>query len=1037
VVLSAAHAVRLIETLITTFLREENASLSSACGSMLEKLGGESEHVHLVITQSLHYLDNLLVAKSMEQATSIVSLTGRLLAKGRFLGALMAIKSHGSRLVNAICHLLELGGDAARSACYFVLVKLVAAQDASAVRLGILPSSWERICGDIAQSGNDANSLRTNALALLCFLLQSSTPSLAPWYKIIDALKAVLCSGEQQQRMLACQVLLEAVHLGFGEILLERHVVLHVLDALSCPGDANSMLMKKLMQLVVLLASRFPENLQTCLIPGLARVLDAAKVTIGVPELVGATLELLAALLPLSNSESLLHLAADCAWASVGLVVSDVNSVTAISWLQVANFVLGALRTHGSNEAWLLLCDIAKEVINRLLFAGKEISSQHVALGISLCTIIDDADLTVQLVVSHEVSVRTQPLVCLEVIASILKCSTNVLALGLFHVVLQGAFSARRMLKAESDPVLAAIFDGILSVAKRVLPWWQPRVARVQMCMLGVPEPCTWLDMLDKDEHIFSDPDIVALILGLICSLLISSPSHFSTIEKQRIAAALCDVAMKRPEVASSVIGLEFAVTLCLCEWNGDNDGVSEALGESLVEAGVAFSCSLPASFLAWIFRVQYLDDASSKFLLTLVQENKFHDLLALFSSSETLAVAVSGHLVNLLNSRRSPELLVAVELFVQRDDQKSIISALAAKGAVALLSKTRWAIEEVPWLCRITSCFLRSGALDSSEATLIVFNERSEEALKKSFDEHSLLDWLNAANQILAQWTSLSDRVRIAPKVSTDVFVSSGSAALVVAQLEFAGFLTISWKNSLFEACASLLADPAVSETTAAAALFALRSMLEAAASAPHEDLYRLYLLLEALFVSSAKEMLRICVVKTMAVFFGFLDRLEDKSAAFSFARLPWSSFTWRVAVERFISTPSDGLVPRSSSLLIGTLATRVDDDCRAMLGTHFLDRLVLEWTVNNSSSDDYDLLVLVSRLLELGFEKRVLGVFFSGLAAKTRVCSSESVAVRGRSSQFFQGALVFPHWLWEFDCDTDSRKVLLAHLECNITNQ
>lgn len=995
--LPTSFALRLVEALLIFERLDENSF--SLVSSLLETLS-ESDHVHLVSAQIVRCLDGLLASASLEKATVMLTLFGRLLSRPRFLSAVLA-GNHAARVVHAIRHLMESGGAASRSACYFALLKLVAVRDPSALRLGTLATTWEVVCLDIAQGGGGSSSLRTNGLALLCFLLQSSDPALAPWPKIADALKVVVCSGEQQQQLLACQVFLEAVHLGFGGLLLERAVGLHVLDALSRVDLASSVaLLKRLVQLTVIFATRFPQSFQLQISSSIRHIARLAQTWTAAssPEYFGMSLELMGAIIPLSGSD-LLEPAGVLAVISSPSVARDLKGPLAISWMQLVHTLAAA---PCSSDFQLSIRNHARNILERCC-SETGLSAQHVGLAISLACLLDEADLMVKVALAHQSLALENPLVCLELVRVCSVCTAGAPPVQLFTLLVEGAFQARRAMDTSSDQTLRAIFEGLLVVAQRMIPWWRPRISQIQSVMLALPDVSSWLETI---EHFAADADSISVMLGLFCCGLMSANENWIGCKVSAIKV-LTDCASKTTALSSSFV-MELSVALCLSGWSDASSVLSDGLARALVSANVELSCDMPPSFLSWAFRARALESVASRFLYHLLSDGSgSHVLASLLGSSQVVRASVGAHLVKLMTNQRSKHVLFAWELFLESG--QDAVSLLSANGAVAALKESVWEDCELPTLCRLLLPFVQYGAMDASIALTVLYPHQNR---VDSLPDDGLLSWLNAYNLILI----------LAPSLSS-FFLSVNTAAVLrptdlealrIAQMEFSALLVSGWNPSLFVQCNAVMTDPSASDVAVAVALFAVRRMLDlcdASSVPPLEELYDLWLLLQAQVVTDARELVQTCAVLSM----DSLVRLSSKigpDRGQLLASLPWTKFTWRCAVERIGSAPPEAILSAPLLHFVQVLLPHFDD--RSLLGTAFVDRLALEALKTNKNNTRLMALVLALLDCAVPVEKHA---FLVALEKAALPDAHEALPAVICSCLDFHGALVFPQSIWEMN--------------------
>jgi hypothetical protein len=925
--LSSSQVVRLVDALLSFDVEDENF-VSVLC-SLLEAVC-ESEHASLVVSQALQALDSVLSNSSIPKATVLMTFLGRLLSRPR---AMDLVKAHGQRLVHAARHLLEFGSDAARSSCYFVLLKLVSARDAAALRFGVLPSSWECICSDVL-SGSTAGALRSNGLALLCFLLQFSNPSIAPWPKIVDALKVVISAGEAAQQSLASQILLEAVDWGFAALLLEREVGLHVLEALSRHESTTPDVLRKLVQLMARFSS--PPLLEALRLQLAAeRVVEVCTSLSQIPALVDVSMELLLAVLPLSPA--VIEPAAAMVWSTVRCVQS--SSSSSQCWLAILHH-LAEVR-HAVVQDPLVLESVriffAPFQSNEPLSASP--SSVHlVGLGLSLGRLLDDEALVVGLASSQGVLIGSSFALCLEVARACEECSSSSVAVRLFPLVLKSLFDARRSVDSSQ---IGGLVDRLLAAAKRVLPFWQIRVPRVHALTLALPDLETW-----RDDGVLLglDSSSLALALGLMaCNLAVDAA--FADAAVQRV---LQGIAGTKSSCVGFAVELSIAISLG-CPSCFTDATISDRLCCGLLVSNVSLCASMPAPFLAWVFGMTVLEPLVAAFLANLLAPEESESLRLLLASSVPIRSSLANLLVKRLDARRSPDVLSAIQLFAQNGGDDAV-SLLAFKGLIKVLQKWSWSEpEECRWLSEMCMHLLKcENVLDGVNAAALLCQSVSVGLLGPL----ELLAWLNASN--LAMSAVGADPASFLAAYSNPDWQHSDEA-LCLAHLQFVALTHSEWRSDLLSACLEHLASVSGSEWVLVAALGVIWRMLAhgSAANQPSLDsLYNLWLRLLALVVSDGRESVRSAVVKCLEAFFRMSRKAEHLTC------LPWARFVWRFAVEKFFSNPSSASLMH---LLQVFLPLMVEEEDRALVDGNLLCRVVLD-----CGGDDGRILALLVGLLD-----------------------------------------------------------------------
>ncbi len=1012
--LGTAQVLPLVGFLVQRVVGPDDKAAAGAT-AFLELLS--DDHTHAVLAQTLSSLENIAaVASAVQQLNAVLSLAGKLLLRPR-VAAATANRNHGARLLQLVRHVLEtVHVDSCRSACFYILQRLLQANDAASVRFVVLPTSWELVCAAMTR-GSDAEGgahLRTNALALLCFILQNSDAAVVPWPKLTDALKVVLSGGETQHRLIACHILLEGVQRGIGAEMLSRDVALHLFEA-ARRHQVNDALAKKLVQLIILLASRAAEAFSSqvpngahCFCEVVDRFLQA-----GESDLVGMSLELLINLLrfsELSDNVSFRQFVASALRTSAPMVAQEVQLSFAVSWMQIAHHVLPTVMQENEDERSTEACCRIVSAVSAVA-PVVVISPQHVALALSLSCMTHNFEAAGQVAQRHASCVRDNPFVCLEMIAVAVASATNgplpASLAEMFPVVIAGAFSARRTLSSVDATVLS-LCDGLVSFAKCIMPWWQPRMPRVPACMLRLPEPTSWLEMLQGGEYVFEDQHLMSLILGLSCAAAIVGESLLSG---DVATAALQSLVISRPEMATSPAGMDMAMLLCLAGWRDSSSALAVSLAQGVLAAKVPLSPSMPHRFLAWTFSVHSLEPLATDLVHLLVEGN---DLASIVSGSAS--AAVTGHLLKLLaSSDRSARLRDTIEAFLQVGEEA--VALFVIKGLATVLQTVCWCVQELPWLCRIITLLLRNKSVSLAIGADLVFGRACGDLLLQSPCEEALLAWYNAAAVVLSQIPGREERVALAPAWVLNVTLTAQNAPLMVAQLQVAGLCVSCWVPSLFRTSMTVIDDPLLAQEalTASASLFLLRSMLATCPSGEGpsgEDVHELWLLVQSIVVSSLNEPLRHSAGKTAHALFRFCGADEAKALV----SLPWSWFTLRNTVEKLsIIVPGSHMSRGLLEFLCAMMPFLADWDA---FGTDVMARFALECA---TVSDDLVLLnVVLEALSHIKLDSSGRDSMRRAIAAKIQALGSSSD--RSCSSaicapvppQAFHEALVFTHFLW-----------------------
>ena len=962
--------------------------------SFLEQLA--DEHTHIVLVQVLARLDGVLAVSSpgLQPLLALLTVAGRLLLRPR-VAAVTANKTHGVRLLQAARQALEgARAEPCRGAALYVLLRLLHCRDAAATRFAVLPGSWELVCATL-QRGSEA-VLRTNALALLCAMLQASEPSAVPWNKIVDALKAVLAGAEPQQRLIAAHLLVEGALRGAGVAMLTQDVLLHALDALRrhAPADA---LARRLAQLVGLLAAAAPEAFAAqlpdalpCLCGVVERFLEA-----GGGECVAQSLELLTVVLRFSTEASVVQFARDSLCACADAVAHEVTAPCGVSWLQVAHHVLPVVQQDADLTA---ACGEVAWALVRLP-AKVPVSPQHVALALSLLAQLRDFECAAQVAQRHSCAVRDSPFVCLEAIAAAVDSSSGGAMpksfAPLFPTVLASFFNARRTLQS-SDPTMVSLCDGVLRWAKAALPWWQPRVARVQACMLRLPDPASWLEMMQSDQYVQEDQQLMALMLGLACCAAVAS------CDWQPLGGveALCALATARPDVA----GTELGVLLCLAGWSECAGPLAETLARGITAAETPLEVTMPHPFLAWAFGVRSLEPLVGTLVAVLVERNELHIIAAGAASG-----AVAGHLVKLLaRPDRSLKLLMTADAFVRSGEEA--VALFAVKGIATVLQSATWHVHELEWLCGLVCLLLNSNALPVLAAAELVFGAPWCQMAQKCTSEASVVAWYNAAATVLARLPDSQSRAKCAPASVCLVALPCNNTALLVAQLQVAGLCISQWSPHLWQSCVSV-ASESQHTVPVSAALFVMRSLLAVARpdEGPSDEMvHELWLVLQSLMVASNSDQLRRAVAKTLEA---LLQRCGGDTARALLA-LPWSWYSVRFVVEQLRAVVPGVPLSRGAVSFLQFVAPFVP-----LSDPELVARLTLDCV---SSADDFAVLGALLALLASGAQvdatgreaiRRAVLPKIQALGNRRDGCAEHSSV----ESLMSGGLLMFPHLLWD----------------------
>jgi hypothetical protein len=996
--LSGAQALPLITFLLDRAASNVDEKTVASAVAFVEQLA--DEHTHIVLAQVLARLENVLAVPSPQLSVlhALLTVAGRLLLRPR-VAAACCNKPHGARLLQAARQTLDaVAAEPCRGAALYVLLRLAHAQDAAALRLAAQPASWDLVCGALLR-GSDA-VLRTNALALLCAMLQGCEPAAVPWSKIVDALKAVVGGGETQQRLIAAHILVEGAQRGGGPGMLAKDVLLHALDALHRHELADA-LSRRLAQLVVMLGAGQDELFAAQLRDGLAGLCAVVErfLQAGTSECVGQSLELLTTILRHDVSEAVVRFARDALCSCADAIAHEVAGPCGVSWLQVTHLVLQAELFEQTAE----FVGACSQVVSALVRLPAEVavSAQHVALALSLSALLRDYDGAGQVARRHEVAVRESPFVCLELI-TVAVASTDAGFATLFPAVLASFFNARRTLQS-SDPTMLSLCDGVLQWAKAAMPWWKPRLTRAQACMLRLPDPASWMEMMQSDVYVQDDQQLMALMLGLSCCAAVSGCDWQPL---QGGVDALCDLAAARPEVA----GVELAMLLCLQGWSECVGPLADAVARGIVAANVELTASMPPPFLAWAFGVRVLEPLVGSLVSVLVEQSALHTIVAGAASG-----AVAGHLVKLLaRPGRTLNLLMTVDAFVRSGEEA--VALFAVKGIVSVLQSTTWATHELEWLCGLVALLLKSNALPVQAAADLVFGSSWFGMVQVCSSETTLLAWYNAAALVLAQQPDEERRAGRTPTALQSVAPQCENVALIVAQLQVAGLCVSQWNQVLWQTCVGIASE---CEHTAAvsAALCVIRALLLVAGigGGPSGDMmHEVWMVLQSLLVASSSDQLRRAVAKTVDT----LVQRCGSDMATSLLALPWSGYTWRHVTAQLRGAVPGAAMSRGLISYVHFVLPFVS----ASVEPELVGRLTLECAV---AADDFVPLGAVLTVLTLckvdatGREAirravmpKIQALSSSSSSRRDHFAQPSSTAVH---SQMFGQLLLFPQLLWD----------------------
>lgn len=558
------------------------------------------QHAHVVVSSLLCRLkpDDPI---DHQRWVVLLSLLGKLCSSSdSFLSALICNKDHHLTLLSIVS--VALSSDAMRSSSYFLLVKMMASKSISSIRFALMPHVWDAVCVDVCH-GHDghAGNLRSNALALLCYLLQAAGEMEAsvPWPKVVDALVTLVSSGVSQHCALACHLLLEAYHKGQGEMLLQKDVAEYCFSACTVmnPNDAA---LKKVLQLILALALTGPSfgpHVQFGKVV-LLSVIDT-QASSGTGEMLTLSMELLGVIMGFEEcqDEKSMAIALDVLFkTSVSVISSDLRSSLILSWLQVCTRVVSSPIALGEDVA-SALAETCKALF-RMMCSATDLLPQVLALSLSLCSYFHESAYFESICKVHQNIVLQWPHVSHEMVTQLVHVDAPQ-AMSLFPLAMQALFNARSKL-SETDNIIGDICDSLLTVARKISPWWTPRVSKFRLCIARLPEGMR--DPFVGDEHALS------IYMGFLATCLKVgwNPGNVITLEDV--------IQFKVPNVESVVVMCQLGFAEC-------KGPLANEMTSRLLNEGTRDLTLYPDCVVRWVMNVPRLEPLVVQLLQNATEE--------------------------------------------------------------------------------------------------------------------------------------------------------------------------------------------------------------------------------------------------------------------------------------------------------------------------------------------------------------------------------------------------------------------------------
>ena len=821
------------------FSQTAQGNVSESSSWMIQLLGDQNPKC--VLQQIEIFLDRC--GPSSATQTSLLTLLGKCLSHRRCL-SFATNRHNGINLVRHINSALLQGLDTARSSCYYILQNFIKENDVRYIRYGLLPTTWDVVCSDIA-GGNDESSgnIRTNALALTCFLIGHGNRQAQsiPWQKIVDALRVLLHCGEEQHQAIACRLLLEAANNNLCELLLERDVPEYCMDALHSIAPQKTDLLQSLLSLlcfcIIKSKDSFASRVFFCMesLSDHSELMDKLCSNVELHPLVLQLVNLLLQYPVAQSRPAFLQIVCVVLVQQKESITTGEHVSMAQDWIQVAHRIFHAkeyLPAHLQQR----LEEASAEVLVHLSVSSKtEPAPPLVALCISLCALLHQ-DLGKRLyhdiLQSLERVIVGHPLVLLEALQSFGSSALS------FPVALKGFFNGRRELKS-SDPVLVNIIDHILEMVGQLVPWMPLSLSQARESIIRAPDPSLWRDMFagQGDQDCFAnDASMLQLVIALSsCSVLCNCD-----ILQEGTSDALSSFVFIHPQHATPAL----AILMTLTGYTETDSEVAAIMAKAVLKSSTSVQAThLPKPFLRWCMSMPALEPLCFSYVETLLE------MPELLDSFGTLTVPF---LLQLLQNRSVvPQVLCCLEQMSRKELSTAL---MIMKGLLPRLSECARA--------PLTSA-------DAHNMLVILYRvieaqeqpqQHAIEILDMVYQQASLaesahIQWLNCVSFMILKCPSYRTaferyREAISERMSSET-------PLLLAQLQFLGLLQVHWSDHIADVCFENCTSSKSSPSSICTSLYTLREML---GSSPNSSIpvFRLWTTMQALVMTNSFESVR-----------------------------------------------------------------------------------------------------------------------------------------------------------------------------------